>query len=227
VFIFYKQSLWLIPGVAMGVWVVAGVVTDLVKRVGPGGIGRVFRLPLAVWGMAIAHIGLGLFVVGAATETAARTERTFPLAPGEQAELAGWVFRFDGVRQTEGPNYYATRADITVTHNGKTEVIHPEKRVYPVAGTPTTEVAIRKTWGGDYYVALGEMIREQPGVWRIRVAHHPLIDWVFGGAGLIALGGFMSLAARLRQKAGVKSSVEEATANEAPAVPATGAEAPA
>jgi cytochrome c-type biogenesis protein CcmF len=79
-------------------------------------------------------------------------------------------------------------------------VIHPEKRFYPVAGTGTTEVAIRKTLGGDVYVVLGDPIRDQPGVWRIRIAHHPLIDWVFGGAALIAVGGFVSLTARLRRR---------------------------
>ncbi len=205
------KTLWLIPGVLVGVWVVAGVGMDLARRVGPGGFSRVFRLPLAVWGMAIAHVGMGLFVIGATAETAARSERTFPLRPGEIAEMAGWTFRFDGVGSAEGPNYLATRADITVTHDGTTEVIHPEKRFYPIAGTGTTEVAIRKTIGGDIYVALGDTIREEPGVWRIRIAHHPLIDWVFGGAALIAVGGFCSLAARIRRRA---PAAEQAPATE-------------
>jgi cytochrome c-type biogenesis protein CcmF len=203
-------------GVLAGAWVVAGVVLDLMRRAGPGGAGRLFRLPLTVWGMAIAHIGIGLFAIGATTEAATRTERTFPLHQGETAQMAGWTFRFDGIRQLEGPNYYATRADITVRReDGSTEMIHPEKRFYTVAATSTTEVAIRKTPGGDVYVALGDTIREEPGVWRIRIAHHPLIDWVFGGAGLIAVGGFVSLAARIRRR--------EKVLNQAPAAePAIG-----
>jgi cytochrome c-type biogenesis protein CcmF len=210
---------WLFLGVFVGAWVVAGVAMDLMRRAGPGGVGRLFRLPLTVWGMAIAHIGIGLFAVGATVETAARSERTFPLARGETAEMAGWSFRFDGVSQAEGPNYYATRADITVTHpDGTTEVIHPEKRMYPAAGTPTTEVAIRKTLTGDVYVALGDTIRDAPGVWRIRIATHPLIDWIFGGAGLIAVGGFIALAARIRRRE--KVTVEETA-------PAAGAPEPA
>jgi cytochrome c-type biogenesis protein CcmF len=210
---------WLFVGVFVGAWVVAGVLRDLLRRAGAGGVGRLFRLPLAVWGMAIAHIGIGLFVIGATTETASREERTFPLARGETAQMAGWSFRFDDVRQAEGPNYYATRANITVTHpNGAIQVIHPEKRIYPAAGTPTTEVAILKTLTGDIYVALGDTIREAPGVWRIRIARHPLIDWIFGGAGLIALGGFVSLAARIRRRE--KATVEEQA-------PASGAPKPA
>ena len=85
--------------------------------------------------------------------------------------------------------------------------------------------AIRKTLGGDVSVALGDQVRETPGAWRVRLSHHPLIDWVFGGAILIALGGFLSLVSRRRRD--VPVSAPEA----APASPVTdvqsGAEAPA
>jgi len=81
-------------------------------------------------------------------------------------------------------------------------------------------VAIRKTLTGDVYVALGDQVRDVPGAWRIRIAQHPLIDWVFGGAGLIAVGGFLSLAARIRRRAPV-TKAEAATDSEPPAVPAS------
>ncbi len=212
-------GMWLGFGVLVGTWVIAGVGMDLLRRIGPGGFGRVFRLPLTVWGMAIAHIGVGVFMIGATVETAGRSEQTFPLAPGQTAQYADSTFRFDGVSQVEGPNYYATQASITVTHGGVTEVIHPEKRFYPVARQSTTEVSIRSTLTGDVYVALGDTIREQPGVWRIRVAQHPLMYWVFGGAGLIAIGGFASLAARIRRRAKMADEALEAKAagEEAPA----------
>ena len=204
------KSVWIIPGVLVGLWVVFGVGTDFARRVGPGGLGRVFRLPFSVWGMTLAHIGIGLFVIGATTETVARQERTFALGPGQSAQMFNWDFRFDGVSDGEGPNYYSTRASITVTHDGKTSVIAPEKRFYPVANTPTTEVSIRKTLEGDVYVALGDTLRDEPGVWRIRIAKHPLIDWIWGGALLIALGGFMSLASRIRRRERVTESAPDA-----------------
>jgi len=207
-------------GVLVGVWVVAGVVQDILRRAGAGGWRRILKLPLTVWGMAIAHIGMGIFVIGATVETAARTEQTFPLAPGQSAEMAGWKFEFQGVTIVEGPNYIATRGDILATHDGRTELLQPEQRSYPVSEMGTTEVAIRKTLGGDVYVALGDQLRDQDNVWRIRIAHHPLIDWVFGGAALIAVGGFMSLAARLRRRA--PANAEAATAPEA-AAPQPGA----
>ncbi len=210
-------GIWLGFGVLVGVWVVVGVGMDVVRRVGPGGFGRFLRLPLTVWGMAIAHIGMGLFVIGATVETATRTEQTFPLRRGEIAEMAGWTFQFQNLEEVEGPNYSALRANILVTHDGKTEVIQPETRTFQVARTSTTEVAIRKTLGGDVYVALGDQLREDPAAWRIRIAYHPLIDWVFGGAGLIALGGFLSLAARVRRRSPATAPETEAAVESAPA----------
>jgi cytochrome c-type biogenesis protein CcmF len=213
-------GIWLGFGVLVGVWVVVGVGMDVVRRVGPGGFGRFLRLPLTVWGMAIAHIGMGLFVIGATVETATRTEQTFPLRPGEIAEMAGWTFQFQNLEEVEGPNYSALRANILVTHDGRKEVIQPETRTFQVARTSTTEVAIRKTLGGDVYVALGDQVREDPAAWRIRIAYHPLIDWVFGGAGLIAVGGFLSLAARVRRRSAATAPETEA-AVESPPVPAS------
>ena len=106
-----------------------------------------------------------------------------------------------------------------MTHDGKTEIIQPETRTFQVARTSTTEVAIRKTLGGDVYVALGDQLREDPSAWRIRIAYHPMIDWVFGGAGLIAIGGFLSLAARVRRRAPA-AAPEAETAVESPPEPA-------
>jgi cytochrome c-type biogenesis protein CcmF len=82
-------GIWLGFGVLVGTWVVVGVGFDLWRRVGGRCQARV-PLPLTVWGMAIAHIGVGIFVIGATVETATRTERTFPLAAGQIAEN-GWV----------------------------------------------------------------------------------------------------------------------------------------
>ena len=105
-------------------------------------------------------------------------------------------------------------------HDGRTEVIQPETRTFKVARTSTTEVSIRKTLGGDVYVALGDQVREDPAAWRIRIAYHPLIDWVFGGAGLIAVGGFLSLAARVRRRSAATAPEIEA-AVESPPAPAS------
>ena len=200
-FVMLSGKLWAVFGVAVGVWLIAGTIVDFIRRLGGGGLARAFTLSASVWGMSIAHIGLGVFVVGAAAEVNGRVERTFALAPGDAVEFDGWTLTFNGVGGAEGPNYYAQIADIRAEKNSRVLHLTPQKRYYPAAGMPTTEVAIRKSLSGDLYVALGDQVRGRDGAWTLRASFNPLIDWVFGGAGLIALGGFVAFASkRLRRK---------------------------
>jgi cytochrome c-type biogenesis protein CcmF len=51
---------------------------------------------------------------------------------------------------------------------------------------------------GDRYVSLGEPLVEDDvaGAWSVRVYLKPFIDWIWGGAFLMALGGFLAVADR-------------------------------
>ena len=197
VFLALGVGLWSISigaalGLALGIWLVFGAVWELKRRaVTPG---RVFRLPPRVWGMTVAHLGLGLFVIGAVVETTGRYETTVALAEGGSAKVIGWTLTLDQVRAIEGPNWYADRAVLTATRGGATALLTPMKRYYPAAQMPTTETAIHKTGTGDLYAALGEqrMVEGEPR-WVFRVYYNPLIDLVYFGVILMALGGVFSL----------------------------------
>jgi len=197
VFLALGVGLWSISigaalGLALGLWLVFGAVWELKRRaVTPG---RVFRLPPRVWGMTLAHLGLGLFVIGAVVETTGRYETTVALAEGGSAKVIGWTLTLDQVRAIEGPNWYADRAVLTATRGGATALLTPMKRYYPAAQMPTTETAIHKTGTGDLYAALGEqrMVEGEPR-WVFRVYYNPLIDLVYFGVILMALGGVFSL----------------------------------
>ena len=197
VFVALGVGLWSISlgaalGLALGVWLVFGSVWELKRRaITPG---RIFRLPPRVWGMTLAHLGLGLFVIGAVVETTGRYETTVALAEGGSAEVIGWTLTLDEVRAIEGPNWYADRAVLTAARSGSRAVMTPMKRYYPAAQMPTTETAIHKTGTGDLYAALGEqrMVEGEPR-WVFRVYYNPMIDLLYFGVILMALGGVFSL----------------------------------
>ncbi len=205
-FILLAGKLWAVFGVAVGVWLIAGTITDLIKRLGEGGLSRLPKLSLSVWGLTIAHVGLGLFVIGAVVETNGRIERTFAMAQNEVVELGNWSFAFNGVEGVEGPNYYSDKASILATNGNRKTELTPEKRYYPASGMPTTEVAIRKSFAGDLYVALGDPIRGEKTGWTIRISINPMIDFVFGGVSLIAIGGFLAFAGQRRKRASSTST---------------------
>ncbi len=179
-------------GLALGVWLVFGAVRELLRRsVTPM---RVFRLPRRVWAMSLAHLGLGLFVIGAVVETSGRYEATLALPVGGSGSVAGWTLTLDEVRAIEGPNWYADKAVLTAERGGASAILMPMKRFYPAAMMPTTETAIHKTLRGDLYTALGER-RDVDGEarWVFRVYFNPLVDVLFLGMTLVGLGGFLAM----------------------------------
>jgi cytochrome c-type biogenesis protein CcmF len=74
-----------------------------------------------------------------------------------------------------------------------------------VAQMPTTEAGIRNGILRDVYVVLGDP--QTGGGWAVRTYIKPFANWVWGGAILMALGGFISLSdRRLRVAAGAAKS---------------------
>jgi cytochrome c-type biogenesis protein CcmF len=68
--------------------------------------------------------------------------------------------------------------------------MHPEKRSYASGGQVMTEAAIASGIGRDLYVALGEPLGG--GSWAVRVHVKPFVRWIWMGAVLMALGGFVT-----------------------------------
>ncbi|MCR6646565.1 MAG: heme lyase CcmF/NrfE family subunit [Terricaulis sp.] len=190
-------------GLAIGVWLVAGGLIYLWARVRRGEgrlIAKLALLPLAVWSMSIAHIGAGVLTIGAIGETAFRSERAVALAPGEGAEFAGRRITLLEVGEIEGPNYSATRANFRVDQAGRAAALSAERRFYPTSNTPTTEVGILGDLDGDLYIALGEALRDRPGVWTVRLYHNPVVQLIFIGTIMLAIGGALSLLALARRR---------------------------
>jgi cytochrome c-type biogenesis protein CcmF len=188
-------------GLSLAVWLVLGAFTELAGRSRLGRappaetLRRARNLPRADWGKATAHAGLGVTIFGIAAITAWASEDIRAVRPGDSFELAGYSLRLDGVEAGRGPNYSYEAATVTVTRNGRTvSTLHPEKRFYPVQGTPTTEAGIDRSFSRDIYVALGDA--QEGGGWAVRSYVKPFANWIWGGALLMALGGAISLTDR-------------------------------
>jgi len=114
---------------------------------------------------------------------------------GDTVEVGGYTFRLDGFAQIPGPNYEATRGLVSVLKNGKNvRTMFPEKRLYRVQQMPMTEAAIDAGFTGDLYVSLGEPVGND--AWVVRIYHKPFVDWIWGGAFLMALGGVLAISDR-------------------------------
>ncbi len=198
-------------GVLLGVWVVAGAVTDLWSRTGRGAAGerlaRLGRLPRADWGKAVAHGGMGITVFAVAAMLSWKVEDIRVVQIGESFPLGSYEVRLDEVSEVEGPNYFSTMGRMTVTRGGAlVTVLTPEKRVYPVAAMPTTEAAIDYGFLRDLYLVLGD--KQASGGWAVRSYIEPFANWLWAGCLLMAFGGLLSLSdRRYRVAAGARKLV--------------------
>jgi len=190
---------------ALSAWLIAASVIDLMRR------GRFSAIPAGAFAAALAHAGLGVTLMGIAGTTIWKSEDLEVLGPGETMEIAGTTLRFVGVETVEGPNFIASRATLDVM-NGNTVVasLHPEKRVYPAEQSETVNTAIRTNVLRDLYVALGD--KRDGGRWTVRAYVNPLAPLIWLGAGVMALGGLLSLIGRLRGARLARGAVSPAPA---------------
>ncbi|UOA27556.1 heme lyase CcmF/NrfE family subunit [Pseudosulfitobacter sp. DSM 107133] len=191
-------------GLFLGAWLVMGAAVDLWTRTGRSGMARLFRLPRADWGRAVAHAGFGVTVFGIAGLTAWQSEDIRVAQLGQPFDVGAYTLTLDAVRDSEGPNYFATTGFVTLARDGREIArMRPEKRVYPVAQMPTTEAAIDQSLARDVYVVIGD--EQDAGGWAVRTYIKPLVNWIWIGCALMALGGGLSLSdRRFRVAAGAR-----------------------
>ncbi len=189
--VFGSQSVLTIIGVIVGVWAVAASLVDPVTRL----LGKGPRLTAAMLGMQIAHLGLGLTVLGITVTSSYGLEVDRRMALGETIELAGYDLSFTEIRDVEGVNYSARRATMELRKgNQEIAVLYPEKRSYRVQKSAMTEAAIDDGWGRDIFVALGEDLGLD--AWSVRLQYKPMIRFIWFGCLVMAFGGLVAISDR-------------------------------
>jgi len=195
-----KWTAMIALGLLLAMWLITTVIEDLNKRIG-GREGSVLKRiksqSFSYYGMQLAHLGVAAFIIGVTMVNGYETERDVRMEIGDTVEVDSYVFRFDGTREIEGPNYQAYQGRVTITQNDKLVAeLYPEKRTYNASGMPMTEASIDTTLFRDLYVSLGEPIPDSNGAWAVRVYYKPFVVWIWGGCFMMAFGGILAISDR-------------------------------
>jgi cytochrome c-type biogenesis protein CcmF len=185
-------------GLFLAFWLIASAgfgIRERIRHVGGGLLERMRVQGRAYWGMQLAHLGVAAFIIGVTMVKGYEVERDVRMEIGDTVAVGSYVFKFEGAKEINGPNYRGARGSVEVTKDGKFATrLHPEKRIYHVQQMPMTEAAIDTSIVGDIYVSLGEPVAN--GAWSVRVYHKPFVTWIWGGCVLMALGGLVALSDR-------------------------------
>jgi cytochrome c-type biogenesis protein CcmF len=184
----------------LAIFVVVGSLIEVVIRVWRPGLGpivalkRAIGLPLSFFGAALAHLGVGITLLGLAgigfgVETITTLHRNVP------AQVGPYAITLDSVGERVGPNYRDTTTSMTV-RSGDAVVaeIRPARRQFAARQMTTTQAGLATLDFGQVYVSIADPTPD--GDVPARLYWKPLVTLIWLGGAAMALGGALSLADR-------------------------------
>ncbi len=127
----------------------------------------------------IAHIGVGIMIIGITFSSIYQKEFNFNMTVGEEVIIENELLKFQNIQIIEEKNYQSLIAIFALEKkDGLISYIEAGKNYYPVSKTITTEAGIFHDWFKDVYITLGS---ENNDIWFIRVYINPLVSFIWIG----------------------------------------------
>jgi cytochrome c-type biogenesis protein CcmF len=145
------------------------------------------------YGGYVVHVGIVMMFLGFAGE-GFKLQKTALLTPGQQVEIGAYTLRLDSVRESKDDRKQAITSYITVSRGGaELTKLYPARWFFHThQSEPTTEVAIRRSFAEDLYAVMPAFdLAKQEAHLELTVT--PLVNWVWLGFGMIALGTLIAL----------------------------------
>jgi cytochrome c-type biogenesis protein CcmF len=139
----------------------------------------------------IAHIGVGITILGVTCSSVFQTEHRGSLNIGESINISGYSLKLEGTKILEKNNYQELLASFSLYEKGEIlSKIKPSKRYYHVSKMITTEAGIYHHWFQDFYIVLGN---QKNSKWDIKIYQNPLINFIWLGVMIMILSGLVGI----------------------------------
>ena len=183
IFLIYKSySLIGIIGIMLAFWIISNNLSILIMK------NKNYSL-----GMIIAHLGIGLLILGMTGSSIWQKEKIIKMKFGSEVKIEKYNVVFEKINEIKRSNYIALQG-IFLVYDDKKNIItklKPENRFYPIKNNFTTEASIHTNLSRDLYIVLGEGNLNDG--WVVRIYHNPLVIWIWIGSLFIFLGGIVSM----------------------------------
>jgi len=196
----HGQSILAPIAAGIAIFVIVGSLTEVLMRTWRPGLSfglalrRAIGLPLSFWGAALAHVGVGVTLLGLAG-VGFGAEAIATLHKGVPQSVGPYEITLDSVGQRVGPNFKETVAPMTVRSGGEVvAAIEPARRQFAARQMTTTEAGMTTLHFGQVYVSIADPTPD--GAVPARLYWKPLVTLIWLGGAAMALGGALSLADR-------------------------------
>jgi cytochrome c-type biogenesis protein CcmF len=145
------------------------------------------------YGGYVVHVGIVLMFVGFAGQAYQR-DREISASAGKEEKFGRYLLRFDRLAHEEDRQKEMITGEVSVLIDGKVvDHMRPARWYFHKhEKEPTTEVAIRRSPTEDLYITLGNYDLAN-GTAAMKIVINPLVDWIWCGFMLLALGTGIAL----------------------------------
>jgi len=189
IFSFYQSySLIGIVGILLAFWIISNNLIILFQKIANRSNG-----------MIIAHLGIGLLILGITGSSVWQEEKITRMKINNEVKIKKYNIIFKEINEIRGPNYVALQGNFLVNDEKKNIItkLKPENRFYPITSNFTTEASIHTNLLRDLYIVLGE--GNLSDGWVVRIYYNPLVIWIWIGALAIFLGGIVTMTNNLKK----------------------------
>ena len=149
--------------------------------------------------MIVAHLGIGLLILGITGSSTWQEEKITRLKINDETKIEKYNIVFEEINEIRGSNYVALQGNFLVYDEKKNIVtkLKPENRFYLITNNFTTEASIHTNLFRDLYIVLGEGNLNDG--WVVKIYYNPLVIWIWIGSIVIFIGGIASININLRK----------------------------
>ncbi len=142
----------------------------------------------------IAHIGVGIAIIGITCSSVFQNELDFNLNEGDKFNVNGKTVLFEKIETTNEINFQSLRGKFLFdTEKNQSKEIEAGKNYYPVSKMITSEAGILHQWNKDIYFILGEQKNNE---WFVKVLINPFVSFIWLGVIIMMYSGLIAISRR-------------------------------
>ena len=142
----------------------------------------------------VAHIGVGIAIVGITCSSVFQNELDFNLNEGDKFNVNGKTVLFEKIETTNQINFQSLRGKFLFDiEKNQSKEIEAGKNYYPVSKMITSEAGILHQWNKDIYFILGDQKNNE---WFVKVLINPFVSFIWLGVIIMIYSGFIAVSRR-------------------------------